>query len=70
MKGQKAFHPISEGDAVSRPRRGAALDLAVEPFERVGGVQLRPVLRREGHVGEDVRLGLVHEWPGGLSSDF
>ena len=26
---------------------GAALDLAVEPFERVGGVKLRPVLGRE-----------------------
>ena len=40
---------------------GAALDLAVEPLERVGGVQLGPVLGREGHVGEHVGLALVHQ---------
>jgi hypothetical protein len=33
IKGQKAFDPISEGDAVRRPRRGAALDVAVEAFD-------------------------------------
>ena len=40
---------------------GAALDLAVEALERVGRVQLGPVRRREGHVGEHVVLGLVHQ---------
>src|SRR5437899_1275093 len=35
---------------------GASLDFAVDPLERVGGVQFGAVLRREGHVGEHVRL--------------
>ena len=48
MKGQEAFHPISEGDAIRRPRRGAALDLAVEPLDGVGRVQLGAVLGRAG----------------------
>ena len=38
---------------------GAALDLAVEPFEAVGGVG--PVIGGKAHVGEYVGLGLVHE---------
>ena len=40
---------------------GAALDLAVQPLDGIGGVQLRPVLLGERHVGEDVRLRFVHE---------
>jgi hypothetical protein len=40
---------------------GSTLDLAVEPLEGVGGVNLRPVLGGKAHVGEDVALGLVHE---------
>jgi len=40
---------------------GAALDLAVQALERIGGVQLRPVLGGEGHIGEYILLGLVHE---------
>ena len=40
---------------------GAALDLAVEALDRVGRVQLGPVLLREAHVGEHVGLGLVHQ---------
>lgn len=33
---------------------GPPLDLAVKAFDRVGGEQLGPVLRRERHVGQDV----------------
>lgn len=44
-----------------RDHVGAALDLAVQAFERVRRVQLRPVLFREGEVGERVVLGLVHD---------
>ncbi len=40
---------------------GAPLDLAVEAFERVGAVELGPVLGRERHVGQYVRFGLVHQ---------
>jgi len=40
---------------------GAAFDLAVEPFEAIGGVDLQPVLGRKAHVGEDIILGLIHE---------
>jgi len=43
----------------------AALDLAVEAFERVGAVQLGPVLGRKPHGGQHVRLGVVHQ-PGQL----
>ena len=39
----------------------AALNLAVEPFERIGAVQLDPVLCGETHVGQHVRLGVVHQ---------
>jgi hypothetical protein len=42
---------------------GAPLDLRVEPLERVGRVDLRPVRPREGHEGEHVALGLVHQHP-------
>ena len=40
---------------------GAPLDLAVEAFDRVGRVQLGPMLGRERHVGEHIGLGLVEE---------
>ena len=33
---------------------GAALDLAVHPFERVRGGDLGPMFAREGHVGQHV----------------
>src|SRR5512132_2902238 len=38
---------------------GASLDLAVDALERIGRVDLGPVLPRERHVREDVLLGLV-----------
>ena len=37
-----------------------ALHLPVQPFERIGRVQLGAVLRGKGDVGEHVRLGVVH----------
>ena len=40
---------------------GAALDLGMEPFDRVCGVQFLAVLPGEAQVGEDVVLGFVHE---------
>ena len=40
---------------------GAALDLAVKALQRIGRVELAATLPREGHVGEQVGLGLVHE---------
>ena len=43
------------------PTVGASLDLAMEAFERVCRMQLGAVRDREGHVGENVVLGLVHE---------
>lgn len=69
MKGQEAFHPILEEDAGRSPRRGPALDLAIEALEGVGRVQLDAMLAGEGHVGEDVVLGLVHDPSGDGSSD-
>ena len=40
---------------------GSAFGLAVEPFEAVRGMELRPMSGGKAHVGEDVGLGLVHE---------
>lgn len=40
---------------------GTAFDLTIEPLERVGRVQLGPMLRREGHVGEDLPLSRIYE---------
>ncbi|MHC2253526.1 hypothetical protein ACVILK_003218 [Bradyrhizobium embrapense] len=40
---------------------GPALDLTVEALERVGRVQLGPVLRREHHIGQRIGLGLIEE---------
>src|SRR3954470_21965794 len=39
---------------------GAPLDLAIEALERIGGMYFRPVILREAHESEHVRLGLVH----------
>ena len=38
-----------------------ALDLLVETLQGVGGVDLAPVLPGEGHEGQHVLFGLVHE---------
>jgi hypothetical protein len=42
---------------------GPSLDLLVETFQRVGGMQLGPVLAGEGHVGE--RVGFAVDDEGG-----
>ena len=39
----------------------ATLDLAVEAFERVRAVELCPMLGWETHVGQHIRLGVVHQ---------
>ncbi len=39
---------------------GPALDLLVYPFQRVGGRDLRPVVLRERHVGENILARCVH----------
>ena len=39
---------------------GAPLDLAVEAFDRIGGVQLGPMRGWKAHECEHIRLGLVH----------
>ncbi len=40
---------------------GSAFDLTVEAIERVGGVGFDSVLLGEGHVGEHIGFGLVHQ---------
>jgi hypothetical protein len=40
---------------------GAAFDFAVETLERIGGMDFRPVLAGEVHIGEDVGFGLVEQ---------
>src|SRR5487761_2742753 len=40
---------------------GASLDLAVEALDRVGGAQLGPMRRREGHASGHVSFGVVEE---------
>jgi hypothetical protein len=40
---------------------GAAADLAVDPLERVGGAQLRPVVGGEAVEGEQVLFGLLQQ---------
>jgi hypothetical protein len=40
---------------------GPALDLAVEALQRIGGMQLRPLLSGEAHVGQHVWLRVVDE---------
>ena len=51
---------------------GAPLDLGMEPLDRVCRVELAAVLPGEGHAGEDVVLGVVHEGgePGRLGSEL
>ena len=39
----------------------AALDFAVQAFDRVGRVQLCPVFLGEGHVSQHVVLGVIHQ---------
>ena len=39
----------------------ASLDLGVQPLDRIGAVQLGAMLGWEGHIGQDVLLGRVHE---------
>ena len=36
---------------------GSALDLLIQPLQRIRRMQLRSMLRGEGHVGEHVMLG-------------
>jgi hypothetical protein len=40
---------------------GTALDLAIEPFERIDGMDFRPMIFRKAHEGEHVDLCFVHE---------
>jgi hypothetical protein len=40
---------------------GALLDFLIEAFERVCAVQSGAVLSREGDVGEDVMLAVIHQ---------
>jgi len=40
---------------------GAALDLTVQPLDRVGAVQRGAVLPREVHIGDDVVLGGIYQ---------
>jgi hypothetical protein len=40
---------------------GAAADLAIDPLERVGGAELRPVHGGEGVEGEQVFLGVFEQ---------
>ena len=47
---------------------GAPLDLAVEPFDGVGGMEFWPMGGGEAHIGEHVGFGLVHH--GGELGDF
>ena len=51
---------------------GAALDLAVQPFQRIGRVDLRPVVFGEAHKSQHVGFGLVHQGGqlGDLGSDL
>ena len=40
---------------------GAALDLAIDPLDRVGAVELDAMLPGESRIGQHVCLGLVHD---------
>ena len=39
----------------------SASDFFIDSFDRIGARDLRPVLAREGHIGQDILLCLVHE---------
>ena len=45
-----------DADDISAP-----LDLAIEAFDRIDGVDFRPMIFRKAHERENVGLGLVHE---------
>lgn len=47
----QADHAVSIGEEADNIR--ATTDLSVQPFQRIGGVQLPLVLARKGHVGQD-----------------
>jgi hypothetical protein len=47
-------------DLIAQLKRGAALDLAIELFERIDGMDFRPVIFREADEGEHVGLYLGH----------
>ena len=47
---------------------GPALDLLVDALQEVGGVDFGAVVPGEGHEGEHVGLGLVHEPGEGLEA--
>lgn len=40
---------------------GPALDLAIEAFNGIGAVEFGTVFLREGHIGQHIRLGIVHQ---------
>ena len=40
---------------------GSSFDLAIDTFDRVGRVQLGAVFLWEGHIGQHVGLGFIHE---------
>jgi hypothetical protein len=40
---------------------GAPLDFAIETFERIDGVDFRPMIFREAHEGQHIGLCFVHE---------
>jgi hypothetical protein len=42
---------------------GSALDLLVDPFERVREGDLRSMRARERGEGQYLGVGLVHQWP-------
>lgn len=54
VDGEEAFHPFPASDRVSRPCKGAPIDLAVEALERVGRVVLGVVGFREAHVAKHI----------------
>lgn len=47
--------------SVSADEVRASLDFRVQPLQRVGAVDLRPVRPREGHEGQHVVLGVIHQ---------
>ncbi len=78
IAGRPRFVILLEEDGADQPDNGGlvredtrhpgpALDLAVQALDRIGGVELGPVLGREPLVGEDVDLGVVLGKDGGRS---
>jgi hypothetical protein len=60
---QQGADQADDGSLVGKDTHdlAAALDLAIESFERVGAVYLGAMLCREAHVGEHIGLGIVHQ---------